>query len=877
MTATPRLAGWNERLLWLLDIQLILIVFTLPVGRIGGSALGLPFSLGGNTYKLFTPFLVTWLAWCWITPRQRLYWGRFVAPLSFFLVTGIVANAGSPYFYETIQWVLKYTLCLAFLIAFINTPWTLRTVRGCTTAFLLGNAYLGLHVFYEILIEGSQRAEGTLGHPNLLGAYLILALPLTLLAAYRIRDLWPARGAYFCAVILFLAAGLTYSRAAYVGIAAVLVVLWLAGRRHTLPQILPLLGVVLILGVFSGGSIHARWSETALDLRGTRPESRIRIWNETYKEVLPNADASGVGTVDQFKTHWWSYQLNAGIDPPTPRFNHAHNIPLHLLVSMGLLGLVFLAWLCIVLLRAVPPWSPSGVWGESGNAAYLLAGAVGFALFGLFDMVIFTKNVTATVVLYLGLIDLIVPKRGQMDAACNFVWGGYQAGNEAFVSGSGSGRPQNSMPDDDHDQKDEKLKEFPDPIDKKIMGSPLKILHLYANYRFTGPSEIALSMAEMAHAKGHQVRIACPMQAPRFRISSKGIAVRRGETAQRSDMYQHVQDSGLDHESRLMLNRHLNIRDNLTDFAVLKRILISGEYDVVHVHQSHDRNLALLAGAFCDRQTAIVASNYRTGSPSRGDIASYLAKRAVDFWFVLSESDRYAIRKELGIEPEYSAVFPGCVDTEIFAPERATNVLRQNLGLSNDALLFGLVARFQPYRRHDIAVHAWSLVAERFPNAHLVLIGRGEHKSEIKRLVKDLNLEHCIHFAGYFEGDSFPCALAALDALIYLRPGSDGSCRTVLQAMSSGVVPITAPVGILPELVHNDRTGIVLETDDPGHLADAVMDLSQNEGKRKDFRKAARIHVRAVHTREAVSERLETAYHYARMCLTARNSTQPRD
>ena len=206
---------------------------------------------------------------------------------------------------------------------------------------------------------------------------------------------------------------------------------------------------------------------------------------------------------------------------------------------------------------------------------------------------------------------------------------------------------------------------------------------------------------------------------------------------------------------------------------------------------------------------------------------------------------------------------PGFVDTGRFTPERDGSALRAAVDASERDIIFGVIARFQPYRRHDLVIRAWPKVLERHPEAKLALIGRGEYQAEMTRLVDDLGLSNGVHFAGYFQGDDFPNAVAGLDGLIYLRPGSDGSCRAVLQAMATGVVPVLAPVGVLPDLVSDGESGLLLASDDSEVIAEAVCRLCADRDRLEKRKRAARERTLNEYATGRVVERLERAYRYA--------------
>src|SRR5262249_38195938 len=80
--------------------------------------------------------------------------------------------------------------------------------------------------------------------------------------------------------------------------------------------------------------------------------------------------------------------------------------------------------------------------------------------------------------------------------------------------------------------------------------------------------------------------------------------------------------------------------------------------------------------------------------------------------------------------------------------------------------------------------------------------GRGTRAREVLELpVQRLGLDAAVIRAGYLRGDEYLDVLAQMDALVYLVPGSDGSCRAALEAMSLGIPAIASRRGALPALL----------------------------------------------------------------------------
>ena len=81
-----------------------------------------------------------------------------------------------------------------------------------------------------------------------------------------------------------------------------------------------------------------------------------------------------------------------------------------------------------------------------------------------------------------------------------------------------------------------------------------------------------------------------------------------------------------------------------------------------------------------------------------------------------------------------------------------------------------------------------------------------------------------VTFTGYL-GDKYLDTLASFDALLFLVPGSDGSCRAIREAMAMGRAVIGARRGMIPEIVDDGKTGLVVD-DTPENIARAIEQLA---------------------------------------------------
>jgi glycosyltransferase involved in cell wall biosynthesis len=143
------------------------------------------------------------------------------------------------------------------------------------------------------------------------------------------------------------------------------------------------------------------------------------------------------------------------------------------------------------------------------------------------------------------------------------------------------------------------------------------------------------------------------------------------------------------------------------------------------------------------------------------------------------------------------------------------------------------------HRRFDLLLDAVQRASKEVPSLRLFVVGRGTHQEEVaRRPAARMGLGGRVVFGGYRAGD-YVDALATIDFKVFLVPGSDGSCRAVREAMAMGKPVIATKRGMLPEIVIDGETGLLVD-ETPEALSHALVRLSQDADLRRRLGAAAR-------------------------------------
>jgi glycosyltransferase involved in cell wall biosynthesis len=223
-------------------------------------------------------------------------------------------------------------------------------------------------------------------------------------------------------------------------------------------------------------------------------------------------------------------------------------------------------------------------------------------------------------------------------------------------------------------------------------------------------------------------------------------------------------------------------------------------------------------------------------------------------------SDASRLQHEaIGYPSSKSLYIPNGFDCGRFVPSpQARQRVRQELQLSDAALLVGSAARFHPVKNHIGLIHAFSSIAARHPDARLLLAGRDLTPSNkpLMAAIRRGGQGGRVILLG--ERDDIPEFFAALDILV-LSSRSEGFPNVLGEAMACGVPCVTTDVGDAALIVGD--TGMAVPADNDAALAAALSAvLALPASQRKTLGARARSRVLGAYSMATVAARYADLY-----------------
>jgi len=127
--------------------------------------------------------------------------------------------------------------------------------------------------------------------------------------------------------------------------------------------------------------------------------------------------------------------------------------------------------------------------------------------------------------------------------------------------------------------------------------------------------------------------------------------------------------------------------------------------------------------------------------------------------------------------------------------------------------------------RQGNLVESMNVVRERFPDALLLIAGKGPMADELQKLIVEHGLESHIRLLGFVPDELLPAAYRAADVSVVPSTSLEGFGLTTVESLASGTPVLVTPVGGLPEVVSDLSTDLVFPDSRSDTMGDYLSDV----------------------------------------------------
>lgn len=271
-------------------------------------------------------------------------------------------------------------------------------------------------------------------------------------------------------------------------------------------------------------------------------------------------------------------------------------------------------------------------------------------------------------------------------------------------------------------------------------------------------------------------------------------------------------------------------------------------YDVIHCQQMFGPTMAATVTSFLIRKPIL------TRVTTVGDLGEVKAVRQmplsiirlkllhrVSRWIALTGQMKTEL-KTLDIAPEKIRIINNA--TEIpeecgFEAETRTKYRQKlNLEYAKYAVFTG---RLSLEKGLDTLIRAWKIVSEKYPDAHLLLLGEGGEyrnvEADLKNLTVELNVADKVHFHGYV---SNPKEYVLASDLFVLPSEVEGMSNSLVEAFACGAVVTASDIESNWEICQNGVNCLLAKFGDENEWARVIIRIFESPESAQELARKAR-------------------------------------
>ena len=312
--------------------------------------------------------------------------------------------------------------------------------------------------------------------------------------------------------------------------------------------------------------------------------------------------------------------------------------------------------------------------------------------------------------------------------------------------------------------------------------------------------------------------------------------------------------------------RELNPIKDFQAYLQLKKYFSEQKFDVVHTHASKagiiGRAAAWAAGVPAVIHTVHGPAFHRYENAWRNQLNIYAekfaAQRCHKIVCVANAMTEQFLQAGVSTAEHYQSVYSG-MNLEDYLSLSDNKSKRRELGIPEDAIVIGKIARLFELKGHEFLIQAARQLVQQNPKVHFLLLGDGLLKESLMNDIRMYKLEEHFHLPGLIPPSQVPSYVECMDIVCHLSL-REGLPRAVVQGMAAKKPVVAYELDGAPEVVINDKTGFICPPETVKEVKIALSQLIDSPELRNKLGRGGRELVKKCFSWKKMVNDLEVVY-----------------
>ncbi|MCC7004851.1 glycosyltransferase [Candidatus Nomurabacteria bacterium] len=285
------------------------------------------------------------------------------------------------------------------------------------------------------------------------------------------------------------------------------------------------------------------------------------------------------------------------------------------------------------------------------------------------------------------------------------------------------------------------------------------------------------------------------------------------------------------------LDREISFINDLRAIIDLFFILIKERPDILHLNSSKMGGIGALVGRLVGIKRIIFTAHGWAFNEDRGLLFKKFVRLTHCFTIIashitiaVSENIKNQVCDFPFLKRKIVVVKHGIKDIDFYEKMDSRKFLLPKTKVGLEFFWIGIIAELHKVKGLEFAIRAMAKLEN--TNSILIIIGSGDTRNDLLKLIGQLNLNRRVFLLGQVEDASK--YLKAFD-LFVLSSLSEALGYVILESGLASLPTIASRVGGIPEIIENGKSGILVEPKNPEAIADAISSLEEDLNKRIDL------------------------------------------
>ena len=286
----------------------------------------------------------------------------------------------------------------------------------------------------------------------------------------------------------------------------------------------------------------------------------------------------------------------------------------------------------------------------------------------------------------------------------------------------------------------------------------------------------------------------------------------------------------------LKMAHQINPSSDIKVEKALRKIIKEIKPDIVYAHSSKAGALARIADLGINNKVIYNPHGWAFNmqrSAKKKEMYKWVERISTHFCdkiVCISDAEKEsALREKICKSDKLQVIYNG-IDLEEIKNTKSKS--RKELGIPEDAFVVGQVGRLSDQKAPDTFVKAAKLIKEKIPKAYFILVGDGELRGQIEKMIHEARLDNSFLITGWIDN---PAAYMKIMNVGTLLSRWEGFGLVLPEYMACRVPIVATDVDAIPNIIQDSKNGILVRKNNFEAVSKAVNELFDKSSLRKQL------------------------------------------